>query len=264
MAAMPNAASTEGRIRTERREHLFIVTIDRPAKYNGFTPEMLDALARAYTEYEADPALWCLVLLAAGEHFTAGLQLDRFEIDAPLLPRGCVDPLDLVHPRRTKPVVAAVKGICFTIGIELMLAADCVVAEAGTRFGQLEVRRGLMAYGGATMRMVERAGWGNAMRLLLTGDEFDAATALRLGFVQEVVPEGEGDLRALALADTIARQAPLAVRATRHNARVFVEHGTDAAVADLRAHLSEIAASDDFAEGVRSFKERRDAVFSGK
>lgn len=264
MAAMSTAESTEGRIRTERRERLFVVTIDRPAKYNGFTPQMLDDLARAYTAYEEDPQLWCLVLRAEGDNFTAGLQLDRFEIDAPLLPPGCVDPLDLVHPRRTKPVVAAVKGICFTIGIELMLAADCVIAEEGTRFGQLEVKRGLMAYGGATMRMVERAGWGNAMRLLLTGDEFDAATALRLGFVQEVVGAGEGDTRALALAETIARQAPLAVQASRRNAGVYIERGTDAAVADLRRHLSKIAASEDFAEGVRSFKERRDAVFTGK
>lgn len=256
--------ATEGRITTEVREHLFVVTIDRPRKYNGFTPEMLVALAEAYTAYEADPELWCLVLLAAGDHFTAGLQLDRFDVAAPFFPPNLVDPLDLMQPRRTKPVVVAVKGICFTIGIELMLAADCVVAEEGTRFGQLEVRRGLMAYGGATMRMVERAGWGNAMRYLLTGDEFDAATAHRLGFVQEVVPKGEGDTAAMALATTIARQAPLAVQATRLNSRVFSEQGTDAAVADLRRHLPRIAASEDFAEGVRSFKERRDGEYRGK
>jgi enoyl-CoA hydratase/carnithine racemase len=255
---------SEGRIRTEIDEHIFVVTIDRPQKYNGFTPEMVVALSEAYTAYEANSELWCLVLQAAGDHFTAGLQLDRFEVAAPLVPPDLIDPLDLLHPRRTKPVVAAVKGICFTIGIELMLAADCVVAEEGTRFGQLEVKRGLMAYGGATMRMVERAGWGNAMRYLLTGDEFDAATALRVGFVQEVVPKGQADARARALAETIARQAPLAVQATRLNARVFAEHGTDAAVADLRGHLPRIAASEDFAEGVASFKERRNGVYRGR
>jgi enoyl-CoA hydratase/carnithine racemase len=253
-----------GAIRTETQQHVFVVTIDRPRKYNGFTPEMLVALAEAYTAYEADPALWCLVLVAEGKHFTAGLQLDRFDVAAPLVPSHLVDPLDLLQPRRTKPVVVGVQGICFTIGIELMLAADCVVAEDGARFGQLEVKRGLMAYGGATMRMVERAGWGNAMRYLLTGDEFDAPTALRLGFVQEVVAPGEARARALALAHAIARQAPLAVQASRANARTYLEHGTDAAVADLRRHLPAIAASEDFAEGVRSFQERRDGVYKGR
>ena len=83
------------------------------------------------------------------------------------------------------------QGITFTIGIELMLAADVVVAASDCRFSQLEVKRGIMATGGATIRMVERAGWGNAMRYLLTGDEFDVATALRLGFVQEVTAPGD-------------------------------------------------------------------------
>jgi enoyl-CoA hydratase len=91
---------------------------------------------------------------------------------------------------RTKPVVVAVQGVCFAVGIELMLAADMVVAAEDTRFGQIEVRRGIFPNHGATLRIVERAGCGNAMRYLLTGDEFDAATALRLGLVQEVVPTG--------------------------------------------------------------------------
>ena len=85
------------------------------------------------------------------------------------------------------------QGICFTLGIELMLAADIVIAAEDCRFAQIEVKRGIMPAGGATVRMVERAGWGNAQRYLLTGDEFGAAEALRLGFVQEVVPAGQAE-----------------------------------------------------------------------
>ena len=156
-----------GRIATERRGHLFLIGIDRPAKYNGFTPKMCRELARAYADYEADDDLRCAVLHATGDHFTAGLELSAFDIAEPdFFPRDLVDPFDLRPPYRRKPVVAAVKGICFTIGIELMLAADVVVAEEGTRFSQLEVKRGLMAFGGATIRFVERAGWGNAQRWL--------------------------------------------------------------------------------------------------
>jgi enoyl-CoA hydratase/carnithine racemase len=93
-----------------------------------------------------------------------------------------------------------VQGICFPLGIELMLAADIVIAASDCRFAQLEVKRGIMPAGGATLRMVERAGWGNAQRYLLTGEEFGAAAALRLGLVQEVVAPGEQKKRALALA----------------------------------------------------------------
>lgn len=259
----------EGRIRVQTEGRVCVITIDRPAKYNGFTPEMLEQLAAAYARLEHDDALWCGVLEAEGSHFTAGLELSRFDITAPLdansgggLP--AIDPLDLRPPRRTKPIVVAVHGICFTIGIELMLAADLVIAEQGTRFAQLEVKRGLMAYGGATIRMVERAGWGNAMRYLLTGDEFDAETALRLGFVQELVEPGRARTRARELAARIAEQAPLAVRATRDSARIALNEGLDAAVAAFRVQLTTLASSDDFAEGVRSFIERRAGRYVGR
>jgi enoyl-CoA hydratase len=256
--------STDGQITTEVQGRVLAITIDRPAKYNGFTPKMLHELAAAYTRLERDAELWVGVLAAQGKHFTAGLELSKFDITDPLMQPGQIDPLDLLGERRSKPIVAAVHGICFTIGIELMLAADIVVAERGVRFAQLEVQRGLMAYGGATIRMVERAGWGNAMRYLLTGDEFDGETALRLGFVQELVDEGQARARAFALATRIAEQAPLAVRATRSSAQQAAERGPAAAIAAFPEQLATLAASEDFAEGVRSFVERRPGRYVGR
>lgn len=270
MSAPASDPPPEGRVRVRTEGRLCVITIDRPAKYNGFTPEMLEQLAAAYTRLEHDAELWCGVLEAEGPHFTAGLELSRFDITAPLdanadtAASGGIDPLDLRAPRRTKPIVVAVHGICFTIGIELMLAADIVVAEQGTRFSQLEVRRGLMAYGGATIRMVERAGWGNAMRWLLTGDEFDADTALRLGFVQELVEAGQARERARAIATRIIEQAPLAVRESRRSAQLAVEQGLAAAVTAFPEQLRMLAASEDFAEGVRSFVERRAGRYTGR
>lgn len=264
LAAMTADAPAEGRIVTHAEDHVLTITIDRPKKYNGFTPAMFRQLAEAYTAYEQDDELWCAVLLAEGKHFTAGLQLDQFNIMDRFSPEGLVDPLGLLPPLRTKPVVAGVHGICFTIGIELMLATDVVVAAEDTRFSQLEVRRGLFPFGGATMRFVERAGWGNAMRWLLTGGEFDGKEALRIGLVQELRPAAEVQARALELAREIAKQAPLAVQATRASSMRYAEAGEAAAIADFPDLLRKIAHSEDFAEGVRSFVERRDANFKGK
>lgn len=252
------------RITTEKQGRLFLIGIDRPAKYNGFTPKMVIDLARAYTEFERDHDAWCAVLRAEGDHFSAGLQLSEFTPGEPLVPAGLIDPFGLHRPTRTKPVVCAVQGICYTIGIELMLASDIVVAAEGTRFRQHEVSRGLMAYGGATIRFVERAGWGNAMRYLLTGDEFDPETALRLGFIQEIVPPGKVKRRAIEIAETICKQAPVAVRATRANSMLYTLHGAQAAVAAFPRQLSEIAKTEDLAEGVQSFVERRDGNFKGR
>ena len=258
----------DGRITTERLDRVFAIGIDRPRKLNGFSPKMLVELAEAYTAFERDDEAWVGLLYAHGDNFTAGLELDKV---APLMrergtvfPIGSVDPLSLRPPIRTKPLVAAVQGICFTLGIELMLAADIVIAAEGTRFAQIEVKRGIMPAGGATFRMVERAGWGNAQRYLLTGDEFGAAEALRLGFVQEVVPAGQQKERALAIAQIIAEQAPLAVRASLASSRIATDQGPHAAIRELNAQQSRLMPTEDAAEGVRSFVERRIGRFVGR
>lgn len=266
-----NETPAEGRIVTETRGPLLLIGIDRPAKRNGFTPAMFRQLAEAYTRLDDEPALRVGVLHALGEHFTAGLDLPSF---APLMQRGekafdfgLVEPTDLGTPgyrRRTKPMVVAVQGITYTLGIELMLAADIVVAADDCRFSQLEVQRGIMATGGATLRMAERAGLGHALLHLLTADVFDAAEALRLNFVQKVVPAGTQLSAAIAIAEAIARQAPLAVVATRLNALKAVEQGPLAAMQDFIATQQRLACSEDAAEGVRAFVERRPARFQGR
>jgi enoyl-CoA hydratase/carnithine racemase len=267
----PTPPPAEGTIRTERRDALLLMGIDRSAKRNGFTPRMLRELAQAYTLLEDDPALRVGVLHAHGAHFTAGLDLPTIapfmQRGEKLWPEGSVEPPDLGSPgyrRRSKPLVVAVEGITFTLGIELMLAADIVVAADDCRFSQLEVKRGIMATGGATLRMAQRAGFGNAMLHLLTGDEFDAAEALRLNFVQKVVPAGEQLHEAIRIAEAIAAQAPQAVVATRLNARQAIERGPLEAMAEFVAVQQRLSRTEDAAEGVRSFVEKRAARFTGR
>ena len=264
-------AHPEGGIDCSVDGAVWLIGINRPAKRNGFTPRMFRQLGEAYTRLDDDPALRVGVLHAMGAHFTAGLDLPTI---APLMrrgekavPMGLVDPLDLGMPgyrRRSKPMVVAVKGITFTLGIELMLAADIVVASADCRFSQLEVKRGVMATGGATLRMAERAGLGNAMLHLLTGDEFGSAEALRLNFVQKVVPPGSELAEAVIIARAIAEQAPLSVVATRLNVLKAVEHGPLVAMHDFIDVQQRLANSADAAEGVKSFVEKRPARFTGQ
>ena len=268
---MPHAASddpADGRITTELDDGLFLIGIDRPRKLNGFTPKMLRELAGAYTAFEREPRARCALVFAHGAHFTAGLDLPKVAPhmfgEGLLAGEGEIDPFGLRAPLRSKPVVVAVHGICYTLGIELMLAADVVVAAADCRFAQLEVRRGLMPTGGTTLRMGERAGWGNAMRYLLTGDEFDAPTALRLGFVQEVVEPGRALERAREIARSIAAQAPLAVSAVIASARSAERDGAPAAIAQLGGAQRALLASEDFREGVRSFKDKSTPHFRGR
>ena len=261
-------APPEGRILIEKRGHLMLMGVDRVPKRNGFSEKMMIEIGEAYDRLEHDPDAWVGVLHAFGDHFTAGIQLDQMQswlrAGRHMAPAGKVDPYDLFPPLRSKPVVVALQGICFTIAIELMLAADIVVAAKNCRFSQLEVQRGIMANHGATIRMVERAGWGNAMRYLLTGDEFDAETAFRLGLVQEVVETGKQLDRAIEIAERIAAQAPLAVQATITNARRAVVHGYESAALELGPIQQKLFDSDDAVEGVESFKEKRAAVFKGR
>jgi len=261
----------EGQIDCTVHGAVLQISINRPAKRNGFTPKMFRELGEAYTRLEDEAGLRVGVLCAEGAHFTAGLDLPTI---APLMqrgeksvPLGLVDPLNLGmegYRRRGKPMVVAVQGITYTLGIELMLAADIVVAADDGRFSQLEVKRGIMATGGATLRMAERAGSGNALLHLLTGDEFGSAEALRLNFVQRVVPAGEQLAEALRIAQAIAAQAPLAVEATRLNVLKAVEYGPVVAMNEFMSVQKGLANSQDAAEGVLSFVEKRAARFTGR
>jgi enoyl-CoA hydratase/carnithine racemase len=247
-------------------DHIMVITVDRKEKRNGFTPKMLAELAEAMTELDENPGLWVGVLTFAGDHTTAGLDMPLFfgaDADpAALATKGLVDPLGL-RRRLTKPQITAVQGITFTIGIELALAGDIIIAADDTRFSQLEPKRGLMAVGGATLRFVSRGGWGNAMYHLLRADEFTAQEAYRIGLVQEVVPAGQQRERAITLAREIAANAPLAVQLTKENAKVSLEEGEESAIAQFREINRRVNASDDLQEGIQSFIERRPARFTG-
>jgi enoyl-CoA hydratase len=253
----------------ERRGHVLLMGLNRPAKRNAFNIELLMELGRAYELLERDSDLRCGVLFAHGDHFTGGL--DLAEVGPALAEGNLRYPEDARDPWRndgkpwTIPVVAAAQGWCMTLGIELLLAADIRVASSDARFAQLEVQRGIYPFGGATIRLPREAGWGNAMRWLLTGDEYDAADAYRIGLIQELTEPGAQLDRAVELAERIAtRSAPLGVRTTLASAQRAFNDGPAAAAARLNEDMVALLRTKDGAEGMLSFIERRAATFTGK
>ena len=259
-----------GQITADKDGHLLCIGLNRPEKRNAFSLAMLEQLSLAYEQLAEDGELRVGILYGHGDHFSAGLDLS--EIGPALVARGPsvlagngrFDPCGVWSKAVSKPIVMAVNGIAFTLSIELALAAEIVVAAENVRFCHMEIARGLLPLGGATFRAPSRLGWSNAMRFLLTADEFSAVEAQRIGLVQEIVPVGQHFERAVEIARRIAIQAPLGVQGTIANARIARQEEEIAAIAHLKELLPKIAKSDDAAEGLLSFSERRAGRFTGR
>ena len=257
-----------GKVSREIIDHIMLIGLDRVAKRNAFDSHMIADLSLALTEYENNPELRCAVIFAHGDHFTAGLDLVELQ---PKIPHGIfnfadaqINPWGVAGRQRTKPVVVAVQGICYTAGVELMLNADVVIASEDTVFGQLEVLRGIMPFGGATVRFVQAAGWQKAMPYLLTGKTFDTQKANELNLVSEVVEKGKQLERAIEVAKEICIAAPLAVQALLASATDGVTLGHTVAFEKMDNYLKPLFESEDAQEGVRAMLERRLPQFQGK
>ena len=257
----------QGNVSHEIRGQVMLIGLDRAEKRNAFDSQMIHELSLALTEYEDHAGLRCAVIFAHGEHFTAGLDLAELQ---PKLASGVFDfaenqinPWGTGARKRAKPVIAAVQGYCFTAGIELMLNADLVIAQDNCQFAQMEVQRGILPFGGATVRFVQAAGWAKAMRFLLTGERFSAQAALEMNLINEIT-EAPPLSRAIELAEQICRAAPLAVQATLASAQEGVMQGPEAAFARLQQHLQPLLSSEDAQEGMQAMLQRRDPHFTGK
>jgi len=257
--------SSEAPITTESRGHLFLIGLNRPEKRNAANLEMLRLLALAYGELDRNPDLRVGVVFAHGDHFSAGL--DLVDVGPALAAAGSLpipvkglDPWGISTEQVTKPVVMAVSGICYTLGVELALASDIVVADSTATFGQLEVSRGIMPFGGATTRLPRSAGWSQAMRWLLTGETFGVEQAVESGIVTEVAPLALE--RAIELAELIAAQAPLAVQATLASARAGrVDMPTEHK--KLHERLGKLMTTRDVQRGLEAFMTKQPARFEG-
>ena len=255
-----------GKIRTEVHGRVLKIIIDNAAKKNSFSPQMMTQMSDALTILHNTEEYWVGVICAEGSDFTAGLDMPKFfgpNAEKWGLKQGNIDVFGLAN-RCRKPIVTAVQGIVFTIGIEMMLAGDIVVAAEDCRFCQMEARRGIAPLGGAHFRFLTRAGWGDAMYHLFLCDEFDAQRAYKIGLVQEVVAAGKQIERAMEIAQLIANNAPIGIQVTKEAALKYIEGGEKAAIGYIPKIKDRVLNSEDAREGIQSFIERRAAVFQGR
>jgi enoyl-CoA hydratase len=265
-AAAQNAPP--GTVDVERRGSVLLIGINRPQVQNRFDPPIIIAIGKAYYQLDHDDGLRAAVLHGIGPNFSAGVDLPAFlaGLKSGVLPPkdpDFVNPLGLRPPFRTKPVVVAAHGATQLGAHELFLSCDIRVAATDTVFRQHEVLRGVFPGGGATVRMTREAGWANAMRYMLTGDEWGAEEAHRLGLVQEITPPGKQLDRAIELAQKIAAAAPLGVIATLATAHQAIS-SEEAALQGLLAEFQKITQSEDAQGAQRALREGRQPVYHGR
>jgi enoyl-CoA hydratase/carnithine racemase len=247
----------------ERHGLVEVVTIDRPEARNAIDHATSKALADAFDDLEADASVRAVVLTGAGtKAFSAGMDLKAFAGGGGNVMGVHGGFAGITRRAFAKPLIAAVNGHALAGGFEIMLACDLVVAAEHATFGIPEVQRGLAAGAGGLIRLPKRVGLAVALELAMTGDAIDAPTALRLGLVNRVVPAAEVLDAALALAERICRNAPLATRLSKELVKASADTTEEAAWELSGSILGRVFSSPDAMEGPLAFAEKREPRWS--
>jgi len=249
-------------VEMERRGHIALVTLNRPEARNAVSPEVSQTMAAVLDEVEGDAALRAVVITGRGEVFSAGADLKVVaQGKANDIARGKGGFAGIVTRDFPKPIIAAVNGPALAGGFEIVLSCDLVVAAEGARFGIPEVKRGLMAAAGGLIRLPKRVPLAIALELAMTGAPIDAARALQLGLVNRVVAADQVVAEAIALAERIGENSPIAVRMSRRLVREAAELSEDEGWARTLELMMPVFESGDAIEGATAFAEKRPPVW---
>jgi enoyl-CoA hydratase len=255
--------SDEHAVLTERRGRVLLITLNRPDARNSVNAELAQGIAGALEELDGDDELRVGVLTGAGKGFCAGMDLKAFvRGESPHVEgRGFAG---ITQRSADKPLIAAIEGFAVAGGLEVALSCDLIVAASGAKLGIPEVKRSLVAAGGALLRLPRRIPYHAAMELALTGDPISAERGYELGLVNRVADPGQAVETALELAEAIAKNAPLALAASK---RIVVE---SAAWEESEAWVKQgeiagpVFVSSDAQEGATAFAEKREPVWRGR
>lgn len=268
---------SEPALLTEQQEHVLIVSINRPAKKNAVDAEVLCGLSDAWHRLDADNELRVCILTGVGENFCAGMDLNvikkltagtppetEFEERLKKEPNIIFDGW-LKTYRPTKPIIAAVEGFALAGGTEILQGTDIRVAGESAIFGVTEARRGLFPMAGSTVRLPRQIPYTIALEMLLTGADYSARQCLEFGLIGHVVPDGQALAKAREIADVIAGNGPIAVRAILKSVRESFGLPEEQAFKEKEMPCGmPVFQSEDAKEGPRAFLEKRPPVFQGK
>ena len=243
---------------TERLDRVLVITLNRPKAMNAINGDLSNGLWSAIQELNEDPGLTAGVLTGAGRGFCAGMDLKAFSRGEDIGPM-----IKFIRAGSEKPLICAIEGFALAGGLELALSCDLLVAARGAKLGIPEVGVGLLAAGAGLFRLPGRVGYGKAMEMAITADPITAEEAAEHGLVARLADPGSALQEALSLAERIARNAPLAVAASKQLIRA-TQGSTEEELWALQRPLQErVFASDDAKEGPLAFAEKRPAKWSG-
>ena len=242
-----------------------LVRINRPDARNALNMDVRRLIAKYMLELSEDDSVRCVVLTGNEKSFAAGADLKEMAtLDSIAAMRRKTDKLWRDMASCTKPVIAAVSGLALGGGSEMAMACDIIIAAESTKFGQPEVKVGVMPGGGGTQRLIRAVGKYKAMKICLTGELFTAREAFDMGLVSEVVPDGEAEKRAVAMAAQIATLPPISVQQTKEVILAGQDVSLDAALRLETKALQLLFSSQDQKEGAKAFMEKRPPKFVGQ
>jgi len=244
-----------------------LVTLNRQDKLNAMSMILKEELIRVLRELDADTNTRTIVITGAGQKaFTAGADIQEFQGRTAIEQWRMYERMTLYDTvdRIAKPILAMINGYCFGGGLELAMACDIRIAAAEATLGQTEINIGIIPGGGGSQRLARLVGLGNALKLTLAGDRVDASEALRIGLVDEVVPQARLEQRTFELAAKIASKSALAVRLAKAAVRASARLPLDQGLRYEQSLFSLAMASEDKEEGVRAFLEKRDASWKDR
>ncbi len=252
-------------ILAERQENIGIVTLNRPKELNALNFRLVSELAQALDEFDRDETIRCIVLTGAEDKaFAAGADIKEMADKSPIdMMMGGFDAWMRIRSIH-KPMIAAVGGYAFGGGCELAMHCDMIVASENARFGQPEIKIGVIPGAGGTQRLARTFGKFRTMEMVLTGEPFTAQEMADHGLVNRVVPKGEHLNEALKLAKVIAERPPLAVRLGKDAVLAAFETSLQEGLEIERKNFFLLFATEDMREGMRAFIEKRKAEFKGR
>jgi len=248
----------ESAVLTERRGRVIVITLNRPEAMNAINGALSEGLRSAVQELDSDSGLTAGVVTGAGKGFCSGMDLKAFSRGEDIGPM-----LEFVQNGAAKPLVGAIEGFALAGGLELALSCDLLVAARGAKLGIPEVGVGLFAAGAGLFRLPGRVGYGTAMEMAITGDPITAEEAADHGLVSRLTEPGEALSAALVLAERIARNAPLAVAASKQLIRATQGATEEELWKIQRPHMATVWKSGDAKEGPRAFAEKRPPEWTG-